>query len=354
MKLPRWHEWIFKVTDDPLAPYRRRAMQRFAFVGILFLFPFALDNFWHERYVVGIASLVFVLLLVIDGIAVRRQRPPPIPYGLALIPAMTAIGVSLATAGVIGVFWCYPLVLFCYYAMPRRLATLCSVAVLIVTSLLVLGFAGQALMLRVAATLSVTIIVVNTILGIILDLQHKLLDQAITDPLTGALNRRRLDAVLEQAIERNRRKPTPASLLLIDLDHFKRVNDELGHAVGDRVLKDLVALMTERTRKFDSLFRIGGEEFLLLLTETPESAAVDVAEHLRSTIAEAALVPQIRLTISVGVSELQQDDSAQTWIRRVDEALYAAKRGGRNRVVSAGASSVATLSATGKVRDGAG
>ena len=354
MKLLRWLDWMLKVTDDPLAPYRKRAMQRFAFVGVIFLLPFAIDNFWHERYVVGAASLVFTLMLVIDGIAVRRQRPPPIPYGLTLIPAMTAIGVALESAGIIGVFWCYPLVLFCYYAMPQRLANVCSVAVLVVTSVLVYYFAGAALMLRVTATLTVTIIVVNTILGIILDLQRKLLDQAITDPLTGAYNRRRLDTVLEQAIERNRRKPTPASLLLIDVDHFKRINDEFGHAVGDRVLKQLVALMAERTRKIDSLFRIGGEEFLLLLADTRETDATEAAEHLRIVIADSTLVPEMRLTVSIGVSELQAHDTVQTWIRRADEALYAAKHAGRNRVVSADAPSIETMTPLGRTQDGTG
>ena len=207
---------------------------------------------------------------------------------------------------------------------------------------------------NVTATLTVTIIVVNTILGIILDLQRKLLDQAITDPLTGAYNRRRLDTVLEQAIERNRRKPTPASLLLIDVDHFKRINDEFGHAVGDRVLKQLVALMAERTRKIDSLFRIGGEEFLLLLADTRETDAAEAAEHLRIVIADSTLVPEMRLTVSIGVSELQAHDTVQTWIRRADEALYAAKHAGRNRVVSADAPSIETMTPLGRTQDGTG
>jgi diguanylate cyclase (GGDEF)-like protein len=343
MTLLRWPNWISKVTDDPLAPYRKRAMQRFAFVGLVFLLPFAIDNFLHERYVVGSAALVFVLMLVIDGISVRRQRPPPIPYALTLIPAMTAIGVSLESAGIIGVFWCYPLVLFCYYAMPRRLANVCSVALLVVTSVLVFHFAGQTLMLRVTVTLAVTIIVINTILGIILDLQRKLLDQAITDPLTGAYNRRRLDAVLDEAIERNRRKPAPATLLLIDVDHFKPINDQFGHAVGDRVLKELVQLMAARTRKIDYLFRIGGEEFLLLLADTHETDAAEAAEHLRIAIADSQLVPEIRLTVSIGVSELQRDDTIQSWLRRADDALYAAKRAGRNRVMTTFVPNVETV-----------
>jgi diguanylate cyclase (GGDEF)-like protein len=341
-------------ADDPLAPYRRRAMQRFALISLPFLLPFALDNFLHGRHVIGAAGLAFVFILAVDAFALRRQRSLPIPYAVTLIPAMIAIGVSIETTGIMGSLWCYPLVLFCYFAMPRRTANICSVAVLVVTSLLVFYIGDEAFMLRFTVSLAITLIVTNTILGIILDLQQKLVDQAITDPLTGALNRRRLDTVLGEAIERNRRKPTPASMLLIDVDHFKPINDHFGHAVGDGVLKQLVALMTGRTRKVDSLFRIGGEEFLLLLADTHEADAAEAAEHLRLAIAEANLVPERRLTVSIGVSELQTNDTVQTWLRRADEALYAAKHAGRNLVVSSGAERADVLPLAAKVQEGTG
>jgi diguanylate cyclase (GGDEF)-like protein len=156
--------------------------------------------------------------------------------------------------------------------------------------------------------------------------------QVVTDPLTGAFNRRQLDVALAAAVERRRRTGERASLLLVDVDRFKDVNDAFGHAEGDRVLKGLVALMGRRFRKLDLLFRAGGEEFVLLLPGTRFGDAFAVAEELRALVLDAGLLPDWHLSISVGVAELALDQSVRTWIDEADAALYRAKRAGRNRV----------------------
>ena len=156
------------------------------------------------------------------------------------------------------------------------------------------------------------------------------------DPLTGAFNRRHMERCLSDAIERRRRNSAPASLLLIDIDHFKLINDRFGHAKGDGVLKGIASLVGKRARKLDSLFRVGGEEFILLLPDTQEAAAAVVAEQLRASVAESLLVDGRQVTVSVGVGELQLDESSDSWMKHADDALYAAKKAGRNRVVCAG------------------
>ena len=166
-------------------------------------------------------------------------------------------------------------------------------------------------------------------------LQRRLIDQAIMDPLTGAFNRRHMEGSLGDAIERQRRSSAPASLLLIDVDHFKRINDQLGHAKGDGVLKGIVSVVGKRSRKLDLLFRIGGEEFMLLLPDTQEAAAAILAEQLRASIAKSPLLDGRRVTVSVGVGELQPGESMDSWIKHTDDALYAAKNAGRNRVARA-------------------
>src|SRR5262245_5167264 len=108
--------------------------------------------------------------------------------------------------------------------------------------------------------------------------------QAVTDPLTGAFNRRQLDIALAAAVERRHRPGERASMLLLDIDRFKDVNDAFGHAEGDRVLQDLVVLMQQRFRALDQVFRAGGEEFLVLLPATRFSDAFDVAEELRELV----------------------------------------------------------------------
>ena len=157
-------------------------------------------------------------------------------------------------------------------------------------------------------------------------------EQAVTDPLTGAFNRRQLDLSLSAAVERRRRTGERVSLLLIDIDRFKDVNDAFGHAEGDRVLQALVALLERRFRQLDLIFRAGGEEFVLLLPGTRFNDAFAVAEELRALVLDAGLLPDWELSISVGVAELAIEQSARAWIDEADNALYRAKRAGRNRV----------------------
>jgi diguanylate cyclase (GGDEF)-like protein len=165
--------------------------------------------------------------------------------------------------------------------------------------------------------------------------RRELAHEAITDGLTGAFNRRCMDACLATAIERFQRTGEPASLVVFDLDHFKTINDELGHAAGDRALKAFVALVATRARKLDVLFRVGGEEFALLLANARSSDALHVADELRRRVAEAELVPGRRISISAGVSELRRGETAAEWVNDADSALYRAKRAGRNRVAGA-------------------
>jgi diguanylate cyclase (GGDEF)-like protein len=162
--------------------------------------------------------------------------------------------------------------------------------------------------------------------------------QATVDPLTGAFNRRHMERCVGEAIERQRRTTAPSSVLLIDVDHFKRINDQLGHAKGDSVLKAMVSLIRKRARKLDLLFRIGGEEFMLLLPDTREADAAAVAEQLCASIAQSALLEGHPVTASIGVSELHPGESLDSWMKRADDAMYAAKKAGRDRVVRASAS----------------
>jgi diguanylate cyclase len=156
--------------------------------------------------------------------------------------------------------------------------------------------------------------------------------ETVTDPLTGAFNRRHLDTCLVHAMERRNRLGEPASLLLFDVDRFKEINDTLGHATGDDVLKRLVRVVARRTRRVDVLFRIGGEEFAVLLAGAAGADALAVGEDIRACVEGARLLGARVVTISIGISELADGQSARAWIAEADEALYAAKRRGRNRV----------------------
>ena len=165
---------------------------------------------------------------------------------------------------------------------------------------------------------------------------------ATHDALTGLANRRRLDARLAVEHARAQRHPSPLSVLMLDLDHFKRVNDEHGHAAGDAVLAAAAGALRDELRAVDVGARFGGEEFLAVLPDTPLDDAMRVAERVRRRIAALSTVhdgASIEVTVSIGVAQLGVDESIVDLIARADAALYAAKRGGRDRCVAAPATS---------------
>lgn len=161
------------------------------------------------------------------------------------------------------------------------------------------------------------------------ELEH----QARSDPLTGLLNRRGFDFQLDFAMALARRSGRPLSVLVIDVDHFKRINDQHGHDMGDAVLRTLARAFRMRLRESDVLARMGGEEFLALLPDTTADAAVVIAEQLRELLAATPMAHGEPVTASVGVATLRgTTDTAAAMLRRGDEALYEAKGAGRNNV----------------------
>jgi len=319
--------------DDPLALYRDRIMYTLAIAAVVFLLPFSVNAFVQGNPGLGVGILCGVLVLGVDALAIYLKKSPPIPMILLLVPMTIATAISLKVQGFWGALWSYPTVLLFTFALTRRMANVCSVLLLLGISSLVYYYIGLAYTIRFFMTLTLTIILANIVLSIIGDLHRRLLAQATVDPLTGAFNRRHMERCVGEAIERQRRTTAPSSVLLIDIDHFKRINDQLGHAKGDSVLTAIVSLIRKRARKLDLLFRIGGEEFMLLLPDTREGDAAALGEQLRASIAESALLEDRPVTASIGVSELRPVESLDSWMKRADDAMYAAKNAGRDRVV---------------------
>jgi len=162
---------------------------------------------------------------------------------------------------------------------------------------------------------------------------------ATTDPLTGLYNRRRFLELGEYEIQRWQRTLRGLALLVLDLDHFKRVNDEHGHAAGDEVLRRFAMVCKNNLRAMDSIGRIGGEEFAILLPETSLEEGVRIAEKVRSVLAESPMSgpAPISITVSIGVVVAEGQETFAQVLARGDSCLYAAKGQGRNRVVSGAA-----------------
>ena len=157
-------------------------------------------------------------------------------------------------------------------------------------------------------------------------------ENALTDELTRLPNRRALAQSFLQETQRARRRHSPISFLMIDLDHFKHVNDTYGHLSGDSVLHELAQILKTSARESDVCARYGGEEFALILTETAEMGARVLAERIRAKVAAATFPGGLKLTISIGVAATDEPTLFTQLIDRADQALYAAKQAGRNQV----------------------
>lgn len=168
--------------------------------------------------------------------------------------------------------------------------------------------------------------------------QRQLQEFAMTDPLTGLLNRRAMDRHLTVEMARKQRHGNGFAVVMMDLDHFKRVNDTYGHDVGDEILRRLAVRIREAVREEDALARWGGEEFLLMLHSSDSADAATVAEKIREAVAARPFrtsAGELPITISLGAAVHEGEESAEQTVARADEALYRAKAAGRNRVMVA-------------------
>lgn len=162
-------------------------------------------------------------------------------------------------------------------------------------------------------------------------------EKLMRDTLTGAHSRLAYDETLAQEVSRYRRYREPFCLVMLDIDFFKRVNDSFGHAAGDKALQLVASIVAERIRETDYLFRVGGEEFVLLLPKTELASAVPLVEAIRAGVGDSGFHydnQPVPITLSAGLTQFHEDDTTQTLFERADDAMYRAKKGGRDRLVS--------------------
>jgi len=321
------------MDPSPAAEFRRRSTLGVAVSALVLLTPFAINNLVQGRYLLGAGSIVIIIVLGTSAASTAGGRHLPLLTELGLIPLLLVFLLfSLRSQGIIGALWCYPAVISFYFILPERTAKLANG--LLVAAVVPMAWAvlPGPVAVRVAATLGAVSLFAAIFIRIITRQQQELHAQATTDPLTGLPNRNTLTATLQLAIEQRRRTGTPMTLLTIDLDHFKEINDTLGHEAGDILLTNLGELFKRRIRLADRAFRLGGEEFLVLLYNTDAEGGRRAAEDLRAAIGAIQVLPGRRITASVGAATLHDDEDADSWMRRSDDAMYLAKAAGRDRV----------------------
>ncbi|MFN8111030.1 MAG: GGDEF domain-containing protein [Thermoleophilia bacterium] len=317
-----------------------RVMAVMLLVGAAFMavVSAAVPSFAHGEVAL---TVVIVAVLGVAGLAVARwpHRVPPWVHGVAPYPAAAAVmGANLAThdasAGA-QLFLLWPVL---YAAMFLNIAqtalvlvTVTAVDAVVVASILPASVAvtDTAGLLTALAIACAVIFALRRRVGQLMD---ALARQALEDQLTGLPNRRAVDGALAAALANHRRGEAGLSLLTIDLDHFKEVNDGGGHAAGDAALCRVADILRRSVRAGDTLGRMGGDEFVIVLAGCDRADALRVAEQIRASVQDTGA----DLTVSVGIATAPDDGvDADTLSRASDAALYAAKLAGRNRVVAA-------------------
>ena len=179
----------------------------------------------------------------------------------------------------------------------------------------------------------------NFMYGIFVDiterknLEKKLYLLSLVDELTQLNNRKSYNQTIHKLLSQYKRSKTPFSIIMYDIDNFKLINDTFGHSVGDKVLVDMSNLIKSHIRDNDYIFRIGGEEFIILLTETPLEKGKLVSEKIRSSVEnDLKAIDNKTITISIGITDVKEDDNQDKLFLRVDNSLYLSKRNGKNRV----------------------
>ena len=288
----------------------------------------------HGRLLVCAA----VFALVAAGLAAWRRAPDAVLHAICPLGTVaTSVAVALAApVGLTPIFYMWPMLLAAYFLPRAEVAA--NLAFALGACALSLG-AWVEPGLR-SATLIAVVAIVGVVTAVVLSLREqvrrlvtRLGDLAIHDSLTGALNRGAFEQRLEAELARTARTGAPLGLVVLDVDHFKRINDSQGHAAGDRALRALSRAVTNAKRRSDVFGRVGGEEFAVALPDTGAEGATWFAEKLRESLRAAV---GGGLTVSLGVTDTETAGrTVRGMLHSADVALYAAKRAGRDRVVRA-------------------
>jgi diguanylate cyclase (GGDEF)-like protein len=303
-------------------------------VSTLVITPFTFNNFLQGRYLLGLSTTIVVLICALNTWLCHQNRYHLWLNLYVIVPIITvATSLAIYYLQVAGSYWVFLSIFSLYFILPISLAwkTNCLVVgIMLPLALISLDF---HVLIRFYAVMLGTSVYAYASMREIDKLYDQTSNLAIRDALTNLYNRTLLNPAMDQAISIHERGGNPMTLIMLDLDHFKKVNDRHGHDSGDQVLKGIARFLLRNLRASDMIFRLGGEEFLILLYNTGEATGYRLAEKLRTRIAGLDLLPEARVTASMGVVELQKGMDRETWLRACDQLLYGAKSRGRNRVV---------------------
>jgi len=303
----------------------------FSIAASLALAPFAVHRLLQAEFVVAFVDGLLILAML-GNLAYAWISGRSVLAG-NLIAALLAAG-AFFMIFVMGMSWLWS------FSLMIGIFLMASTSVSVGLSLLLVVAVGSTPELFAHRIEQLTFVAVALQVGVFslgfswqASRQHRQLDViANRDPLTGVGNRRALRREIGARVEAVRSGAESAALAIIDLDHFKRVNDRHGHDAGDKVLVDLARIVVDAMRACDSFYRYGGEEFVLVMPDTPPEGIAPALEKLQQVIHQRLCAPDGPVTVFIGAAGLNAEDDPGKWLLRADRALYAAKSAGRDRV----------------------
>lgn len=303
--------------------------------GVLGITPFAFMRFLQGNLVAGVVDLV-IMLAILGGMVYAWRTGDTARGGffMAVVAGSGAVAVG-AVVGEPGLFWLYPVLVTSFFLTEARYAIFINIAAVVALMAHGVAFSSSVQMWSFATTAVVVSCCAYAFAYRNEDQRERLEHLATVDPLTGVKNRRSMDEELAVATSVAARNGISQGLVLLDIDHFKKVNDVYGHSVGDEVLKELVVLVQQNIRRSDQIFRFGGEEFVLLMSGVDQVGLRAVMHNLQEIIRRFLKHPGGPVTASFGVAVLEDNENAESWFSRADAALYKAKESGRDQVIYA-------------------
>ncbi len=305
----------------------------FGAVAILGIAPFAVYRYFTGNMAAAIMDTGIVLGI---GFSLLHAWQSGNTKRAALFMTVATNFGCIASAsllGLAGLFWTFPVLLVNFLLLGHRTALAISLL-----TLGILTWHGNAFQSSLELAM---FLVSSSVVGLLAFMfafrtksqRQKLEGLTLLDPLTGAQNRRGMDRELEIAVKAFSRDRKPYGLAIFDLDHFKRINDKYGHEEGDNVLLNFAEIVRDSSRKSDRFFRLGGEEFVLLIPGVDLSTLSTICDHHCQNIERNLSCHNEKITTSIGAALLHDGEDRQEWLARADAALYTAKNTGRNRVV---------------------
>ena len=331
---------LLKNVSHKTLKFSQQRYQLIFLLAVLCLFimtPFVIIEYIQGNLLQALLGSAIVICFTFNAFAIFKSQRyyPKSLLGIFTPAVILYLSLSIWEGDIVGLLWCYPAILAFYFVLPEKSAWLANAALVIVVSPLIYSSHDLTEAARIFGTLMVVSFLSGFFINIINKQNDKLHRMASTDPLTGLANRKSLSSDLTEAIELAKSHDVNASLILIDIDHFKSINDNHGHEAGDKVLVMVADILSQSTRRTDKVFRVGGEEFLLLCHHTVEREAADLAESLRKAIERLKCHDDVTTTASFGIAQCHKNETWQDWFNRTDKRLYSAKDAGRNCCYSA-------------------